>query len=263
MNDIVKRMSVEDIFSVKIELLGKIKQFDALDGEISALYESVNSGNPMYINHHWGNCGEDCERKHVDRSCWRYLVQMFEVERYTLCTQFKDIEKKIEEFNFPEFTVENAYGYIDSLRETIYSNVRTMMKTVYANLCDGAYYTGGGYNAPKKKRNNNGIDKMFIISTRDYSRVFGYYGDTPTITDDLEKLCYILDGKRLPDQTIIRTMRAEKASEWSNEYFTLKVCKNGNAHYKIEDEIRAKLNVYGPEPGRIGEDIKIKVFDRW
>ena len=262
MSDIVKRLSVEDIYQRKLVLIDRLKAIDALDEEIRAQYNGLCGYSPLRLESRFENHSENAAERHVDRTCWRYLVKLFELERYMLCTEFKAMEKKIDDFDFPAYTVDNTYRYIDSLKETIYDNVRTMMKTVYANLCDGTYHTGSGYRAPKKKRNNNGIDKMFILGTRDYMRVFGYYSDSPTITDDLEKLCYILDGKKLPEQTIIRTMRAEKAEEWGNEYFDLKVCKNGNTHYKLHDDIRAKLNLYGPEPGRIGEDIKIKVFDR-
>ena len=262
MNEIAKRMSVEDVFRQKCVLVDRIEALERLDEEISELYHDINGCSPMRADAHWENFGENRHIRHVERACWRYLVQIFELERYMLCTEFKEMEKKIDGFNFPEFTVESAYAFIDSLHDTIYSNVRMMMRTVYANLCDGTYHTGSGYRAPKKKRNNNGIDKTFILSTRDYMRIFGYYGDVPTITDDLEKLCYILDGKRLPEQTLIRAMRAEKTDEWDNGYFSIKVCKNGNTHYQMNEEIRAKLNVYGPEPGRIGEDIKIKVFER-
>ena len=262
MHEIAKRLTVEDVFAQKCVIVDRLKALDALDDEIRELYKAINGGSPTHLSFHYENHGENAAERHVERACWNYLVQIFELKRYMLCTEFREMEKKIEDFNFPPFTVENAYSFIDSLQETIYSNVRMMMKTVYANLCDGTYYTGSGYRAPKKKRNNNGIDKMFILTTRDYSRVFGYYDDRPSITDDLEKLCYVLDGKRLPERTIIREMHDGHADEWDNGYFELKVCKNGNTHYKIHDEIRAKLNLYGPEPGRIGEDIKIKVFDR-
>lgn len=112
-----------------------------------------------------------------------------------------------------------------------------------------------------------GIKAAFVvvlIDTRDYSSVFGFYSRSrdPSITDDLEKVCYILDGKTLPEVTLKATLRGDKATEGKNEYFSVKICKNQNTHYTLEDETRRKLNLYGPEGAVIGENIKIKVFDK-
>jgi hypothetical protein len=47
-----------------------------------------------------------------------------------------------------------------------------------------------------------------------------------------------------------------------NDYFSVKFCKNGNTHYTMNEEIREKLNKWGPEGNIIGENIKIKIFEK-
>ena len=104
------------------------------------------------------------------------------------------------------------------------------------------------------------FDEHFIISTGDHYSI-NWYNDRPTITDDLEKACYIIDGKALPDTTIKNTMRRSKIWESENPYFKIRICKNGNTHYWINDEIRNRLNYFGAKRGIIGQDCKIKIFE--
>lgn len=80
--------------------------------------------------------------------------------------------------------------------------------------------------------------------------------------DDLEKVCYILAGKTLPEKTLRDSLRADKVDTASNPYMSVKLCRNGNTHFTLEDDTRALLNRYGPTGAVIGENIKIKVFER-
>jgi hypothetical protein len=263
--ELIKRKSIADIFQIKTDLLQKIDQFQKLDTDISKQFEELNGYSPFYLQGDKFPFGENREEKYVDRTCWQYLIRLFELEKYMLCTDYENMQKQIDGYDFPVFTVENAEGYIEGLKDIIYNNVRTMMKSVYERITEQTYYTGSSYSTrEKKKRNNNGIDGHFIITTGDYSRVYGYYNSRPTITDDLEKLCYILNGKSLPEKTLIRSMSkyGKENGEAENEYMKVKLCKNGNTHYWIEEGTRNKLNIYGADPSKIGENIKIKVFDK-
>jgi len=265
MTDIVKRKSIADMYQLKLSILGKYKILNSIDEEINKSYEEINGYRPYDIRYHGLPHGKNAYEKHVDRACWQYLIRLFELEKYMLCSDFEKMRYQIDNYDFPVFTIENAEGYIASLKDIIYDNVRTMMKSVYQRITEQTYYTGGtSFNSSvKKKRNNNGIDKHFIITTHDYTRVYGYYTVKPTITDDLEKLCYILNGKSLPEETLIRSIsRNDENPEAENEYFKIRLCKNGNTHYWIEDNTRNKLNIYGADPSKIGENIKIKVFDK-
>ena len=56
-------------------------------------------------------------------------------------------------------------------------------------------------------------------------------------------------------------MRADKLTILENDYFRIKVCKNGNTHYTIFEDTLKKLNSYCNDGKSIGENIKIKIFD--
>jgi hypothetical protein len=255
-----KRKTIKDLFLLKVNMLERLNEIQNKDKEISDIYKSIDGYSPIDLKNGFPHM-EQREEKHIDRTIWWYILRQFGLQKYMLCTEYKKLCNDINQYVFPPFTIENVESWVEGLKALIYDNVRTLVKTVFTELTEQTYHTGG-WNSPKKKRNNNGVDKVFILGAMDHRRIFGY-DDRPTITDDLEKVCYILDGKKVPDITIINKMKKEKSSIGHNDYFQIKAYKT-NTHYKfLNEEIRAKINLYGGDPSRIGENIRIKIFDRW
>ena len=261
MSDIAIRLTTKDIFLLKCSLLNQVAEIERIDRDMVYDFEKINGYSPIKIEWTYQR-GPITVEKYIDMWCWTYLVKLFHLQKYMLCTDYDKMMKQITSYDTPVFNVENADGWLDGLKEQVYQNVRQMLKLVYEKIITGTYYTGTGYNRfnQKKKRNNNGIDKWFILHTNDYQMMYSYWQRAPTITDDLEKACYILDGKTVPDLTIKEKMRGEKLLEGKNDYFEIRVCKNGHTHYRIFDETRDKLNKIGPDGNVIGENIKIKIF---
>lgn len=264
MSDIMIRHTVESLFAIRCKTIEKAKEMAKLNEEVSELYQEVNGYSPYRIenSNRIGYLQNDTE-KSIDQALWRYLVKLYNLEKFMLCTDYEKMVKEIEEFRTPDFTIENANGWIAGLKSTIRDNVNTLVKKVYAEITSGHYYTGGaGYRGEKKKRNNNGIDKNFILYTADWGTIFAYWSSKPSIMDDLEKVCYILNGKTLPEKTLRNVMKGGKVDTASNDYMSVRVCRNGNTHFAITDETRNLLNKFGPSGCTIGEDIKIKIFER-
>jgi len=253
--DIAQRPTVESLFTFKLDLLQKMDAFESLDRDIVSLIGTLHSYSPYYITNKCQFRGDDRNEKYVDRIIWKYIVDLFFLHRYMLCTEYEKLLQDIENGNTPRFTVENARAWLDGLSELINDNVKTLIHKVFDEITQGHYYTG----RTCKKRNNNGVDKSFILYTNDYSTIFGYWSSKPTITDDIEKVCYIMAGQVMPKITAKDTMRNEKSMKYECEYFTLSLCKNGNTHITLSDEVRDKLNLYGPQGAIIGENIKIKI----
>lgn len=262
-NEIKKRMTIDDVLEFKRIALMQLDQIEKLNEDLGKSFELVNWYSPIRLESRYNVHGERCKEKYVDQACWRYIVKLFELKKYMLCTEYDKMEKQIENFETPEFNEKNIHAYINDLKHLIKENVVLMVKKVYEELITRKYRTGGSNwnNSIEKKRNNNGVDNHFILTTGDYSNIFGY-GYRPTITDDLEKVCYILDGEKLPDLTIKETMKKGKIIDGSCSYFSIRVCKNGNTHYTIEEETLKRLNKAGADPSIIGENIKIKVFEK-
>jgi hypothetical protein len=264
LTDIIKRLKVEDIYAVRQNALKLTDELHKIDDKLKEALEPIKGYRPYRFENHLFRNGVQSYKQYYDQTCWRYLVSIFELNKYMLCTDYDKLIKDIDQCNLPEFNIENANGWVDGVKELIYDNVKKLVVKVFESITTGGmYYTGPGasYNKAKKKRNNNGIDKHFILTTHDYNMVFHYWSQTPTVTDDLEKVCYILSGKKLPTHTVKDRMRDEKVNEVENDYFRIKLCKNGNTHYWINDDIRNKLNLFGSGRDVIGENIRIKILD--
>lgn len=253
--NIATRHTVETLYSLKLDLLRKMDLFESMDRDIVASLMALKSYSPYYITNKCQFRGDDRNEKYVDRIIWKYIVDLFFLHRYMLCTEYEKLQQDIENGNTPRFTVENARAWLEGLSELINDNVKTLIHQVFAEITQGHYYTG----RICKKRNNNGIDKNFILYTNDYSSLFGYWTSKPTVTDDIEKVCYILAGQAMPKLTAKDSMRNDKAMKYGCEHFTLTVHQNGNSHYALAEPIREKLNLYGPQGAIIGENIKIKI----
>lgn len=262
MSNIQTRHTVESLYALRCSTLECAKTLWAMDKELHAKYEEVAGHSPYRVENY--NRIYDCvsqDQKSIDQALWRYLVRLYNLEKFMLCTDFEKMVGEIDRYQTPDFTIENANGWIAGLKGTIRDNVNILVKKVYAEITSAHYFTGGGYRGEKKKRNNNGIDKIFIIYTADWSTIFAYWQDRPSIMDDLEKVCYILNGKSLPDKTLRHMMRDSREATASNPYMSVKLCQNGNTHFTIEETTLALLNRFGPSGAVIGENIKIKVFE--
>lgn len=248
-----KRHDIESLFRLKLEILEEYKKFNEADQNTRKLLEQVR-GHSKYSIRTYEN--GTTEEQNVDQSIWRYLVNLFNLERYMLCTEYDKLQKDIENNRTPVYTIENAYSWIESLKSIINENVIMMCKNVYNNIVNGTYWTGN----VKKKRNNNGVNKKFILTTNDYNRVYGFCMTRPTITDDLEKVCYLLNGEILPENTLIDNARINRLEEVGNNYFSIRMYQNGNTHFTLTDDTVNKLNMIGSDGRVLGSDIKIKVF---
>jgi len=257
MNEIAARKTIEDVFIIKLKVLSAYQNLEATAKEADLLMQSINNYSFYRIDRNV----HDSDEKNIDQRCWMYFIKLYNLEKYMLCTEYQKLNDQITNFDFPVFTIENANSWVLSLKSMVYESIQKLIEDVFERITQQTYWTGSGYsNRRKKKRNNNGIDKHFIITTGD-NYAMNWYSGRPTITDDLEKACYIIDGHDLPEMTIKSTMSRAKIWESKNDYFRIRICNNGNTHYWINDNIRDKLNFYGARRGRLGSNCKIKIFE--
>lgn len=260
MSNLVVRKTILDIWEMKQKSLRVYEAIDEAHKESERLMEEINRFSLYHIDTR--NCNGKTVEQNIDQRCWEYLVRLYNLEKYMLCTEYDKMSNHLHDYDFPVFNVDNANAWMDSLKALVYESMQKLIEDVFERITQDTYFTGSSYsNRLKKKRNNNGIDKHFIIRTMD-NYCMNYWSGKPTITDDLEKACYIIDGKQLPEITIKNVMNKGKIWESENDYFRIRICQNGNTHYWINEEIRQKLNLYGSKRGIIGENCRIKIFDK-
>lgn len=263
-SEVMARKTIYDLWQIKTDALSACERMNKEYKLMDDLLESIGSHVFYHLNYQGGSHGEDYIEKALDQRIWQYMIKIYNLEKYMLCTEYEKLQKQIYDFNFPVFTIKNAEGWLTGLKAVVHESVQKLIEDVFERITKDTYWTGSGYsNHKKKKRNNNGIDKHFIITTNDHHHL-GWYSVRPTITDDLEKACYIIDGKELPEITIKTSVKKDGIWEAENAYFRVRFCKNGNTHYWLKDQIRERLNFYGAKRGVIGNSIRIKVFeDKW
>lgn len=255
MNQLIKRLSVADIIKLRNEAYAETKALEAqmkklqdsckkLDGRAPAPYSLKKNFSADAI-------------KILDYRYWKYMVDYFHLQDFMLSSEYEKLTDEIEYFRTPEFTESNVMGWVSGMKDLINKGVKTLAESIYNELVNAKYETGN----KTKKRNNNGVDKRFILKAYDYGIEYCSINQ-PTITDDLEKLCYILDGKELPEHRMKANIYHDYRhyGETSCPYFSIKVCKNNNTHYCLTDETVARLNKIGGGGFVIGQDVKIKVF---
>lgn len=254
-NNLIKRLDIKDIIDLRnqsvIEMKKLEEQMFILDKTCKQLDGIMPA--PYSLQKHYSADAI----KILDYRYWRYMVKYFHLQDFMLSSEYEKLSKQVENYQTPEFTEKNVIGWVFGMKDLINNGVKNLAETLFNELTNAKYITDN----KTKKRNNNGVSKRFIIRANDY----GYlYSDNrqPTITDDLEKLCYILDSKELPEHRMKESLYNEGYyyGEASCPYFSIKICKNNNTHYLLTDETVVMLNKIGANSNIIGSDIKIKVF---
>lgn len=257
MREIIKRLSVADIIKLRNEAYIEMRKLEEQQKVLEESCKKLDGRNPPPYRLH-KNFNRDAV-KLLDYRYWRYMVQYFHLEDFMLSSEYQKLSEQVENFRTPEFTESNVLGWVSGMKDLINNGVETLAKTLYNELINATYETGN----QTKKRNNNGVGNKFILKSNDYGYQYSCNNE-PTITDDLEKLCYILDGKELPQHRMKENIRDNTNNRYYGEtecpYFRIKVCKNNNTHYWLTDETVARLNKIGANNNIIGEDINIKVF---
>lgn len=204
---------------------------------------------------------QETYQKNLNRQFWMILLEKLYMKKYMLCSTYDKLIEDICNNNIPEFNYTSITSWIRGVKKLIYDNVTSLCKEVFERLTNATYQTSSRWDAPRKKRNNNGVDGYFIITTYDHDRIFDFR-NALTTTDDFEKVLYVLSGKMMPDEPLIRQMRKDQTDKYENEYIRIRVYKNGNTHYTIKDKgILEKINTIGAGKGTLGEMIKIKILE--
>lgn len=274
--DLQKNLSPEELESLKIRAMAIYDEIVKLDkeareivGRFSKYPDIVQFGiKYIRIERKHNDTDRDIYNRELDSMLWQYFFGSGKLQEIM---DVKSLEKFNDMLRDPEpFSAERARMYIANSMDIASDALNTLAKTVFNHLISATYRPGGSGNwrAPQKKHNNLKVEKTFRLSESVYRGYTGRWEASryrPAIFNDLEKICSIL-GKQSPPkypQTIQDKMNTDETSknEFSNEYFTVTLYKNGNQKVKfLRDDILELLNRYGQSGGKIGHDVKVEVF---
>lgn len=272
--NIQKNLTPEQIESIKLQLVQKRKELYEKFKEFESLWNTL--GKEYYFpykieerfmnNRHTYQETWNFERE-IDKSAWEYFFGSANLQDIMSASAIKKYNEKLADP--APFTADLARSYIANSFEIAKNSLNTLLKEVFDRLIQASYKPGGKWkcNIPSKKHNNMKIEKSFRCSESLYVRYgwWDYAENHPPIFNDLEKICCILDRKKpaqYPNTILDQCLRKKPydISFISNEYFDVRLYKNGNQSVKFKRlDILELLNRYGAS-GELGYDVKVQVF---
>jgi hypothetical protein len=210
---------------------------------------------PNYIDEH------DMEtfRKDLDKNFWHEILDEYQAEKYMTATDKKNFFEKLDE-NSPIFDLENVQTMVDSFVNSKEALATNMIAKIYENVTD-SYFRVGGKNRGEKRIQKE-IPASFRLSVfYTYGKGLPSYVSTSNsrfnIISDLERACYLCDGKKQPDYNNTIESRTtlvfrEGKDYLEGEYFNLKFYKNGNVLISFNNlDVLNTLNKWGRKNNRI------------
>lgn len=198
-------------------------------------------------------------RKAMDLHFWRKVFDDMQVEKF-LTTIDKEKMMEAMEKDTPSFDISNVYNTVNSFIHSKEATALNLIKKVYENFTDMHFISSGS--KVVEKRLQLGITKVVRASVfYTYGKCIpSYVSSTYSKFDhiiDLERACYLCDGKLQPDrlqsiEAIANKALNSKLDEFQNEYFHVKVYKNGNVKITfLDDEVLKTLNRWGKTGNRL------------
>lgn len=196
-------------------------------------------------------------RQAVDRSVWTHLAKLTELERL-MDRQAHDEFRKQLESDRPEATPENCFATI----QTFLGQADNIFKRGIANVfsaLDRRFKTHDGFKVGSKIILTYACPEYLSLSS-------GRHNET---LRDVERTFCVLDGKRQPewgDSFVRRASDAtrQKPAEFEDDYFKIRVFKNGNAHlfFKRDDLVEEVNRLLGDYYGTaLGDTRQREAFD--
>lgn len=202
----------------------------------------------------------DSIRKKMDYTFWNHCLEVNQVEKYLTTTDKEKLYEKLEE-ETPTFNFQNVMETIESFQQSKEARATNMIKKIYDQVTD-LVFSKGNKHANREKRLQLGIPQTLRAS------IFYVYGDgLPSyvstrnsrfnIIEDLERACYLVDGKLQPDVqkniTALTTEALRKDERFiDSPYLEMQIYKNGNVKIKFKSlETLKRFNYWGQKGNRL------------
>lgn len=243
----------DDQAEIILKILDLAKQLDHCNHEVS---EKVRFSD--YINEK----DIDDIRQKLDQSFWVQTLDECQVEKFLTTTDKEKLFESLEK-DTPTFNEKNVLDSLESFRSSKGARATDMISKIYKEVTDAVFRVGNKHQQPQEKRLQLGICKairmsIFYRNGRSLPSYISSNNSNFNIIDDLERACYLVDGKTQPDRSLNITALTDLALR-KNEmfvdgpYFTLKIFLNGNVLLKFKSlKVLETLNKWGRENNTLG-----------
>jgi len=200
-------------------------------------------------------------RKKLDVRFWHQCLEEFQVEKFLTTTDKEKLYEKLED-EAPVFNFENVMATIHGFMNSKEATATAMIRKIYEEVTDVVFRKGNSFRATGEKRLQTGIPKSFRAS------IFYTYGkglpayissmnSRFALIEDLERACYLVDGKLQPDRqlnihSLVDLALRNHRSIVDGPYFQLEMFKNGNVKVTFKSlEVLKTLNHWGQKGNRL------------
>lgn len=273
MPEIIKKLTAAELEEKRNKIIAMARALDEARAMLKRECEQLGERQHLFydIENEYLKCSDytDAPKKlagAVDRCCWKYFIDCSGIRDTMTEHRRRLLEQEVKESS-PPYSAETAARLSANMRGLYVENMAETVREVFERLSGASYYTG---NRKRVQNNLSKIDRMFRVNgnvsrhswfgrweVSDYANTFRY--------NDLEAVCFMLDGKRRPryPETIedrIKATQIESGSIVENEYFSVALYKNGNQKVTFKRlDVLGKLNQYGPKGDRIAP-VASKIF---
>ena len=244
---LIRNESIQEICGHRNRAVeGFIAAFDNLESAMQAVghaapgaYFSTGRGSRenLFDLHHGRDHWIKCLTESVDRSVWRHLITMTELERLMDRKARDDFSRELEECP-PEVTPENCFATLVSLAGQSDVIFKRGIANIFSAL-DRRFRTHDGFKVGSK-----------IILSRAFSEHGGWnhYSRHNETLRDIERTFYTFDGKphcEYNDSFVNKIPFFRNGQDIiEDEYFKIRVFLNGNAHIWFKrDDLLKKVNL--------------------
>ena len=241
----------------------------AADDAITAARKALALASPREVNryNHHNDPVENCffgglklpeadlyratARRLVDTDVWAFIVETTDLERLMDRTAKADLHRSLME-NPPEVTEENVFATLQQFMLDADMIFRRGIAKCFSSL-DRRFRSHDGWKI--------GARVILDHAFNEYGR-WNYYRDQQAAIQDIERTFLTLDGRQVPPSYagILGAIDRERGIRWDrrqseteNEYFKIRIFKNGNAHiwFKRDDLVRQVNKLLGEYYGEV------------
>ena len=243
---LVKKEKISNILDMRKDFLNKLEKTlkDIEDLQQKALILLGEFYHLPNLSYHceFSQISTDFEayKKAVDSQLWMHLLDLV-IKPITSSSRYEEIRKMVKE-NPVEFTEKNIIDFFNSLPE--------LQKDLITNLVESLYKKMYPSKFEQYKTNKKAIFKFpekYICKN-----AFNYilYSHISDFLDDLQKLFLLLDNKVVAKMeyedllsTKVNETKNKEKNYYEDEYFKIKIYKNGNLHIQFKrKDLLKKVN---------------------
>lgn len=240
------------------ELKTGLEAINRANQHLKAFDTSGSSYDLQAFQHHEYSLDFEVKCRRMKAAAWRYLVDRIELKKLASIARAKEIDKQLYDKpdTLPEISVENIFGWLESMDTQAKTFLEEAVVEVYRNLRPSAWNrhkTNSAFRIGRKVILCHRIRPCYSSNSK-FAVQYHFQDELRA----LDNVFHMLDGKGLSayrNGDLVTAIENATTASGETDFFKFKCFGNGNLHVEfLRMDLVKKLNSIGgtglPEPGR-------------